>query len=30
VEEQDGVITIESEVGRGSVVRLFLPLPAAE
>jgi two-component system OmpR family sensor kinase len=25
VEEQDGVITIESEVGRGSVVRLFLP-----
>jgi two-component system, OmpR family, sensor kinase len=30
VEEQEGVITIESEVGKGSVVRLFLPRPTAE
>lgn len=29
VEEQGGAITIESQVGRGSVVRLFLPRPEA-
>ncbi len=29
VEEQGGAITIESEVGQGSVVRLFLPRPEA-